>query len=184
MVPVIKSYNKEIFLSMKEIREIISNIKNARDNLIFRVLYETGCLPNELVNIKIKDILGNKIRLNNRFVLISGKLAKDLSLFIEGNKLAKEDFLFFSRQGKNISEKRVNQIIRYYTKDYDSNFNPIKLRYYHVLHAYLNGVFIENIAKNLDLSEFRVFQILQNFKFSANKFQIGNYHNFLKRVGL
>lgn len=180
MAPVLKTNKEEVFLSMKEIREIISNIKNARDNLIFRILYETGCLPNELIKIKVKEIGGNKIRINNRFVLISGKLAKDISFFIIGNKLSKEDYLFSTRQSKCISEKRINQLIRFYTKEYENKINPVRIRYFHIVHAYLSGVFLNEIAKNLGLTEFRVFQILQNFDVSTQN----NYNNFLKRVGI
>ncbi|MEM2131355.1 MAG: site-specific integrase [Candidatus Woesearchaeota archaeon] len=175
-----KSKNKNLnFLTIKEIREIIFNIKDARDNLIFRILYETGCLPSELINIKVKDILGNKIRIKTRFVLISGKLAKDISLFIIGNKLSNENFLFSTRQSKKISEKRISQIIEFYTKK-NIKINAQKIRYYHIIHAYLNGVFLKEIAKNLGLTEFRIFQILQNFDINT----YNNYQNFLKKVCL
>ncbi len=113
-----------------------------------------------------------------RVAKISGNLSKDMSLYIQGNKL--QGYVFCTRQSKKISEKRVRQLVQEYTKKIGTAINPIMLRYYHIAHAYLNGVFIEEIAKQLGLTKFRIFQVLQELGINPKS---NNYHNFLGRVG-
>jgi len=146
--------SSESYLSLQEIRKLISSISDMRDKLMIRLLYETGCTLIELVNIKVSDILGNKIKIFDpetrelRFSRISGKLAKDLSFYIRGNNLSKGYYILSTRQSKQISEKRVRQLIQDYTKKISSRkINPQMFRYYHIIHAYQNGVLLENIAK-------------------------------------
>ena len=53
----------ESFLSLKEVRILIDSVSDARDKLMIRMLYETGCEVSELVDVKVKDLLGNKIKI-------------------------------------------------------------------------------------------------------------------------
>ncbi len=188
MVSAIK-INKEtpIYLSIEEVRALLASIIDARDKLMIRLLYETGCTPTELTKISVSDIAGNSIKIKNedtkqlRFSKISGKLSKDLSLFIQGNKLGKKDFILSTRQSKKISEKRVRQLVQIYTKKCNNRaINPMMFRYYHIAHAYLNGVFIEEIAKQIGLTKLRIFQILQEFDIKPKE---NNYNHFLSRIG-
>ena len=182
--------NKEVsesYLSLQEIRKLISSISDMRDKLMIRILYETGCTLVELVNIKVSDILGNKIKILEpetkeiRFSRISGKLAKDLSFYIKGNNLSKDAYILSTRQSEKISEKRVRQLIQEYTKKISSRkINPQMFRYYHINHAYQNGVLLENIAKQTGITPYRVFQVINEFKIKPRQ---NLYNQFLIKVG-
>ena len=180
-----KTAVQDSYSSLNELRNFIDSIHNARDKLIVKILYETGCSLTELINVKACDIAGNTVKINStdnnsiRFPKISGKLAKDLSLFIIGNKLRPDSHLFTTRQSKGISEKRIRQLIQHYSISLDSGIiNPHKIRYYHILHAYQSGVFIENISKQLGITTFRIFQVLRDFGLKPEQ----NYSFFLRRV--
>ena len=171
-----KKKNSESYISLKDVRGLISSIRSARDKLMLRILYESGCSLVELVEIKVSDISGNKIKIHHgklRFSSVSGKLAKDIREYIKGNQLSANTYLISTRQSNKISEKRVRQLILGYTK-----INPQKFRYFHIAHAYLNGVFIENIAKQIGLTTYRIFQILNNMGLAPQN----RYNQFLKRI--
>ena len=161
------------YLSLQETRLLLNSITDARDKLMIRLLYETGCSIAELVRIKVSDYAGTKVKIIDsetkeiRFPGISGKLAKDIKSYIEGNLLSKESYLISTRQSKNISEKRVRQLIQHYTeKILNEKINPQSFRYFHIAHAYLS------------ITPFRIFQVLQEMKISPQN----HYNMFLKRV--
>ncbi len=173
------------YLSLRQIRKLIKHISNARDKLMIRVLYETGCSLVELTEIKVKDILGNKIKIKSsedneiRFSQISGKLAKDIKQYIIGNGLGKDSFLISTRQSPDISEKRVRQLIQEYTREvFSEKINPQSFRYFHIAHAYSNGVLLENISKQIGITTYRIFQILDELNLKTSQ----NYNIFLKKV--
>lgn len=170
------------YLTMDQVRHLITSVNDARDKIMIRILYETACTIKELTKIKVEDISGNRIRIKSaaavRFPKISGTLARDLSLFIKGNQLGRSSFILSTRQGKNISEKRISQLIREYTSGLGI-INPHQFRYFHVAHAYLNGVFIEEISDQLGLTKLRVFQVLREFNVMP---RLNNYNNFLGRI--
>ena len=171
------------YLSLREVKNLIDSIENIRDKLSLRILYETGCTLRELVNIKVKDIQGNKIKVVDpetkeiRYPQISSKLSKDIKLYIKGNALT--GYLIATRQSSKISEKRIRQIIQKHTKKvFSIKINPQSFRYYHIAHAYSNGVLLETIAKQLGITTFRIFSIIDELRLNPGH----NYNNFLKRI--
>lgn len=173
------------YLSLKQIRLLIRSISDNRDKLMIRVLYESGCSLVELTNIKVKDILGNRIKIINpetkeiRFSCISGKLAKDLRLYVLGNNFKKDAYLISTRQSSRISEKRIRQLIHEYTqKVFSEKINPQSFRYFHIAHAYSNGVLLENISAQIGITTYRIFQIINEL----NLHSVQNYNQFLKKV--
>ena len=165
------------YLTFQQVKQLINSINNSRDKLMLRLLYETGCDVNELVNIKVKDILGNKIHIGKRFPMISSKLAKDINLYVKGNMLTKESYLISSSRGQ-ISVKRITQLVQFHTeKHLKKKLNPQQFRYYHIIHAYSNGVLLENIASQLGITKLRVFQIIDKLNIK----QRNNYGLFLRK---
>lgn len=161
------------------------SITDVRDKLMIRVLYETGCSLIELTHIQVKDILGNKIKIKNpetkeiRFSYISGKLAKDIKQFVLGNNLNKDTCLISTRQSSRISEKRVRQLIHFYTQlVFSEKINPQSFRYFHIAHAYSNGVLLETISKQIGITSYRIFQIISELNLNTTQ----NYNQFLKKV--
>jgi len=174
------------FMSLSQIREFLSRISSIRDKLMIRILYETGCNISELVEIKVSDVQSNKIRIVDsetntiRHPKISGKLAKDLRYYIKGNDLKKNSFLISTRQSSKITERRVRQLIQAYSQKFGyGKINPQMFRYYHIAHAYLSGVFQENIAAQLGIKKFRIFQILNQLNITPKQ---NMYNRFLSKI--
>jgi integrase len=168
------------YLSLEEVRRLITSVEERRDRLIFLILYETGCSLSDVVRIKAEDVAGNTIRIKKpvlRFARISGRLAKELSEYIKGNKI--HTYLFATRQSKSISVKRVRQLFNRHSLKWGLKLNPLMLRYYHIAHAYINGVFIDDISKQLGITKFRVFQVLQQLPVKP---RLNYYNNFLSKV--
>jgi site-specific recombinase XerD len=173
-------------LSLQQVRNLINSINDMRDRLIVRVLYETGSTLAELVNIKISDLCGDRIRIVDedskqlRFVKISAKLAKDIRLYSEGNILKGDSFLLASRQGPGITERRIRQIIQEYTEKLGyGKINPHMFRYYHIMHAYQNGVYIDNISNQLGITRYRIFQVIESLDIQSGQ---NMYNRFLSRI--
>ncbi|MBN2423268.1 site-specific integrase [Candidatus Woesearchaeota archaeon] len=174
------------YLSIDELKNLLSSIKDMRDKLMIKILYETGCTLIELIEIKVADIFSNKIKIldpdtkKTRFARISLKLAQDLAFYIKGNNLSADDYVISTRQSPKISEKRVRQLIQYYTSKFiNTKINPQMFRYYHIVHAYLSGVFIENIANQLGITTYRIFQVINEIKIQPKK---NHYYNFLNKI--
>ncbi|MEK6917175.1 MAG: hypothetical protein AABW92_05525 [Nanoarchaeota archaeon] len=163
-------------ISQKDLRKLMYSVNSSRDSLLLRVLYEIGCSLKELISIKVSHVAGNKITINGsaiRFSQISGKLSKDLKLYIDSNKLAKDNFLF------SISGRRITQLVLEHSEKFlGLKLTPHDLRYLHIVHAYLTGVHIENIANQTGLTNLRLFQIIDDFNLKPER----NYNNFLKRT--
>ncbi|AJF61004.1 hypothetical protein QT06_C0001G0156 [archaeon GW2011_AR15] len=163
------------YITQKDMRKLIGSVSSQRDSLVIRIIYETGCSLKELAGIKVSDIAGNMIRTGKaaRFSQISGKLSKDLKLYTEGNSIKKESLLF------DISGRRISQLTESHAeKILGTRLTPHDLRNLHIMHAYLNGVYLENIAGQTGLSELRIFQIISSFNVKPER----NYGNFLKRT--
>lgn len=80
--------------------------------LLIRILYETGIRVSELLNIKIKDIELNKIKINGknnkqRYVYLNKSLNKLLINYIQSKKVNDNDFLFKYKY-KNLHKKISN----------------------------------------------------------------------------
>jgi len=170
-------------ITQTSIRNLLKNIKKARDYIIIRILYETGCEVKELVKIKVSDVLGHRIRINSkeiRFSQISGKLSKDIKQYVKGNKLNKNNFLFSLRKDKPISEKRISQIISEISYDLKiKDMTSKKIRYLHILHSYQNNVLLHDISKQVGIDTYRVFRIIEEYH---NGKGISNYNKFLKSI--
>jgi len=161
------------YLDQRTTRDRINNIKDQRDKILVRTLYESGCDLVELVRIKVKDVLGNRIRFSGRFSKISGKLSKDIRSYVQGNNLGKESYLFSARERMPLSEKRARQIIFLNT-----HIQPQYFRYLHVLHAYNSGAYIQNISRQIGISDYRVFKIIDE----TEKNYEDKYNEFLKKI--
>jgi site-specific recombinase XerD len=176
----------QMYLSFNQIQNLINSIKDMRDKLLVKILYETGCSLGELVNLKVSDIDENRIIITDpntkksRISRISQKLGKEIALFIKGNNIPKESSIIFTKNSANISEKRVRQLLQNYAQELGyGKINPQMLRYYHIAHAYSNGVLIENISSQLGIKKLRIFQILSELKVDPKQ---NLYDNFFENL--
>jgi integrase len=150
----IKRLETKEYLSKKEFYKIRNTVKDERDQLIFDILFETGCKLNELVNIKFSDVefTTNSIKFETekqRSAPISEKLSLQIRAYAEERRLSGQDFLFSTRQSKTISDKRAFQIIKEYSiRTGFKEVNPQVLRNTHIACAFSSGESIANISKH------------------------------------
>ena len=166
------------YLSTKEIRDLINYIDSKRDKLIVRILFETGCTVNELVNIQIKDIDFNQKLIyfppeitkstRPKKSLISDSLASFIKSYIVSSLRSRSNaayiekkYLFSTRQSQAMTTKRIRQILQFYGQalHFPKKLNPHVLRYSHIAHALDSGISLKSIQKQIGIEKFRLMQI-------------------------
>lgn len=153
--------NKMISYFTEEEIKIIINYLNKENNLkyltLLCVLYETGARVNELINIKIEDIVlsdnasitlygkRNKIRI----VPISQELVKLLNKYFKNQYFDYgEGLLFYSKNHKQYSRFGINYIIKSlvdklkleHSNYFKGNYHPHSFRHSKATHLYNNGI--------------------------------------------
>ena len=122
-----KQLRKKDFLTEDEFRRLYSSISSERDGLLVSLLYETGMTPSQLKELKVDhiDISARTIRLlpDNRFseqkfrvAKISKELAGRISGFVREYPRQFSSYLFFTRQSSQLSERRIQQLLRKYSE--------------------------------------------------------------------
>jgi len=112
----------EDILSVDEVKKIIVTAKTVRDRAMLSLLYDLGCRPSELLNLRIKDLVFDE---NGLIVSLDGKTGmrrirvittlnsirflKEWLLIHDKNP---ESYLFYSNKNKSFSIERLNQIIK------------------------------------------------------------------------
>jgi site-specific recombinase XerD len=164
------------YLSSKEIKFIGRQIKNSRDKLIFELLVNTGINLNELINIRVNDFDFKKNSLKiysdpsraklERNVFFSEKLKIIIKKYIKENNLKKDSFLLSTRQSIQISERRVQQILNYYSINKKIIINPRTLRQSYIINSFLKKTPVEKIMQNIGIKNlnpyfFNLLKIIQ-----------------------
>ncbi len=134
---------KKLSSATKEFRKLRKKANSKRDLLILDLIYHTGCSVCELVKIKKSDIdffskklripAKNSINKKERKIDIPESLVKNLYNFC-----TKEGFIF-SVQNKQISTRRVEQIVSSCSKKAGVSFTPKKIRNIYLLKNILLG---------------------------------------------
>ena len=111
------------YIDMEKIDDILSHSKNARDALLFLLMFRCGRRISEVLPLKAGDIdfkggvilfsILKKRREYKRYKAIDSEVLKLLEGYIAMNKLGSEDYLFKSfTEGNHISRQRAHQIFR------------------------------------------------------------------------
>lgn len=162
----IKYLKKEEWQALKE------SIDNVRDKIIINLLYSSGVRVGELCLMKIEevDFSNGFIRIpkentktkQSRTVRIGKEILSDLKALLRLEK-RKKGYLFRSRQGKQLTTRRIEQIIHEYAQRagiqkvyaYDKINHPLyavsphTLRHTHIVHALLDKVPITAVQKQV-----------------------------------
>jgi integrase len=157
------------YLSVKDWERLQGQAMPERDLLILRVIYETGCTVNELVNIRAGhcDLAANTIKIRSeharnheqRVCVISDNLSRRLRSIISQDE---SSYLFSTRQSASMTTKRVNQLVGKYCDIIGvKSAGPQVLRYTHIVHAYLRGIPLDAIRKQVGLKRSRAIEIFQ-----------------------
>jgi site-specific recombinase XerD len=163
----LKHLSKKDYISLSEYIEIQKSLESKRDSLLVSILYETGITLSQLSSLKTSDFdfknLLLKVYNDERFKLsgkfrsiqINALLAKELIRWIEKNEI--KTYLFSSRQADKISERRIEQILNYYSQKSGIRITPEILRNTYIANEISkNG--ISKIVSNLGLNDFRVYE--------------------------
>ena len=110
------------FIYYNDLLEIIDeaskNKDGIRDKLIIEMLYATGMIVSELVNVKLNDI-----DFNNRRIIVCGKGNKErivyygeyaenvLKEYLETHQLSEEKYMCVNSKGEKITDRGVRYII-------------------------------------------------------------------------
>jgi integrase len=148
------------YLSFDEWERLQSSVSDTRDQIILRLIYETGCTVNELVNVKINDIDFSKcivkIHAENsrnheyREAVLSSRLCNLIKAFAQEN--TKSEYVLYTRQSGYITTKRIRQIVQGHCSNIGiRDANPQILRYTHIAHAYLKNIPVDAIQKQVGM---------------------------------
>jgi site-specific recombinase XerD len=163
----------------------IAGTENQKNAVILQTLFETGCEVQELTRIKIKNIEFaktttdlNKIEFENknaRKSAISQDLAEKLQRTIRKKQRKEDEYLFSQQPKKPLSVERVEQIIK---ETIRKNISPKTIRYYHIIHAYEQGLNIDSISSQTGLKKQRILQISENLNLDSTQ----SYSKFFEQT--
>lgn len=144
-----------VFLTKEEVKLLINSISNNKHRLMIEVLYGGGLRLNELLNLRVKDLL-----IENRYGFIrQGKGRKDrifvlskicvdkIKNLIEIEKLSESDFLFLTNRHERYSERSMQEIVKKATllAGIKKEIHPHTLRHSFATHLIQNGASLNEV---------------------------------------
>lgn len=167
---VTREKDKKDVLSIQEINRLIDSLHklSARDQLIMVFLVTTGCLLNELVKVKWKDLIVDE---KNNFYVKLGKGKKERIVklhpycfrLIESYRYfsglseiitPSDDYIFTTQRSKSITDRNVRLIVK---KAFDmaglSEYSSKDLRHSYAAISLMLGADKEDIKKQLGWSD-------------------------------
>ena len=167
---VTREKNKKDVLSIQEINQLIDSLHklNARDRLIMVFLATTGCLLNELVKVKWKDLIVDE---NDNFYVRLGQGKKERVVklhpycfkLIESYRyfsglseviIPTDDYIFTTQKSQSITDRNVRLIVK---KAFDiaglPQYSAKDLRHSYAAISLMLGADKEDIKKQLGWSD-------------------------------
>ncbi|MBT6690015.1 tyrosine-type recombinase/integrase [archaeon] len=154
-------------LSKKEVKLLLSQIKNEKSNLMISLIYAAGLRVSELTNLKIQDLnlpekighirqaKGNKDRIFN----IPDFLFDQIEHQIKRQTKQNQEYLFSGRIGK-ISTRNIQKIVSQAAKRADlKNVHTHTLRHSFATHLLEDGIDIRKIQELLGHANLSTTQI-------------------------
>jgi len=148
-----KKINKTVLLSPEEIKTMLHKAENLRDKALLILLYESGARPQEIVELKWKDILfdTDEVHLDSNKTKISRDIPiKESTIHLRRwqqeysySDVKQIDFVFPSQQrDKSISVERLEGIIREIANrsGITRNITPYTFRHSRLTDIYKLGV--------------------------------------------
>jgi site-specific recombinase XerD len=166
----LKRLDKKQYLTTDEFQKLENSISSERDKLIVRMFYELGITLSQASSLKVRQInLKKKIisirpdgrssldSKEKRFVSISTSLAKSLENFISYSSkihtISSSKYLFATRQSSKISERRIEQLLQYYSQisSIGKEVTPSILRNSYIAHR-ISDVGIKQASQELGIN--------------------------------
>ncbi len=165
------------FLTVEEAKRLVespdlSQPQGQRDRALMELLYASGLRVSELVNMNVEQInlATNEIRVwgkgsKERVVLIGGPAAQALNTYInEGRRELlggkKNNALFVNRYGERILVRRVQKILKKYSRNINKNVHPHTLRHTFATHLLDGGAdlkVVQELLGHADLSSTQIY---------------------------
>jgi len=144
-----------VVLTRDEIINLLRVINNHKHRLIMALMYSSGLRVNELVSLRVRDLeleqsygwvrhgKGNK----DRVFIIAERLKKDLTDWIEKEKLGYDSYLFKGRKGWHLSTQTVLKITKKsgMKAGIRKNIHPHTLRHTFGTHIIENGYSLQSL---------------------------------------
>jgi site-specific recombinase XerC len=167
-------------LSKKELFYLVENVKNERDNLIIRFLYDTAARVSEMTSIKLKDLdfETSEVQLMGkgkkpRTVYFQKDTACLLKSYINANKIANPNDLLFK-----IKPMSVWYNLKKYGKEYLSrDLHPHMFRHSRLQHMADEGVdsfAIKSYAGHSDIGTTQIYVRNSKFQRKLAFYKAGN----------
>ena len=113
-----RSKKLPIVLSRKEIKKIITAVKNIKHRLLLALSYGAGLRVSEVINSKVEDInieeltihLKNAKGKKDRITIFPEKLKGNMRNLIAGKD--KNDFVFVSERGRKLTTRTAQKVFK------------------------------------------------------------------------
>ncbi|RFU62915.1 tyrosine-type recombinase/integrase [Peribacillus glennii] len=155
----------EAFRNIKDIQAIKKYLKghSERDHLFFVLGINTGLKVNEILEMKVWEVLDEKGKIKNFYtfpaydnhpekeVYLNGKVKTALSSYLQASLLPREDYLFVSpKTNKPITRQQAHRIIHQAVDAIGiiGKFGVSSMRKTFGYHAYKQGVSLALIQKH------------------------------------
>ena len=172
----LKSSSKIVIpFSEEEMNKVFENLESSdmknRDKLIIEIFYSTGIRRDELINIKLVDLLFDsrviKVigkRNKQRMIPMLPNLSSNILDYINSND--PKIYLFESKKSKKLSTSTIYRIINKYFKSVSSKvkISPHVLRHTFATHMLNNGADINTIKEILGHASLSSTQIYTKIK--------------------
>lgn len=144
-----------VFLTQDESKRIFEAITNRKHKLMILLLYSAGLRVSELVHLKVGDLelsqhygwvrqgKGRK----DRLFIIAKKIDKELEEWIKTNELTSNEWLFQSYNGRHLTVRTIQAIIKNAAKKAKVNkkVSPHTLRHSFATHLIENGYSVTEV---------------------------------------
>jgi integrase len=153
------SGNADYCLTKEEADKLLCSIQDLRDKLIISLFLETGINLQELTSIRKDDLADGTLTIRKettknkveRKIMLSDELRKLIMDYIEQEK--PKQYLLSSRESRNISERRVQQLLDHYSqKSLNRKINPRILRATCIINGFISKIPIPEIEKKVGIS--------------------------------
>ncbi len=148
--------------------------QNSTTKLLFELCLDTGLKTNELANLRLEDILENKLKIKgkrNRIIGISESISEKINNYLNINNIENRKFLFSKRNGENYAPSTLQNFIKIEREN-------LKLDQF-CLKDLRHSFAIKSLNEGIDLEEFQQYLGFTNINsiFEYNSFINSNQRN-------
>jgi site-specific recombinase XerD len=167
-------------LTKNEIVRLIGVVENEKHKLMVELMYSSGLRVSELVNLRVRDLdLGNSVGWvrkgkgrKDRVFVIAKKLRERLRLYIIGENIDYNSWLFLGRKGRHIHVRSMQETVKKagLKAGILKNVHPHTLRHSFATHLIENGYDLGSVQSLLGHAStettMRYLKIQQKLKYS------------------